>query len=35
MNWLGSGIAIFGTYLYSVASDKHKAELKAQAAGGK
>jgi hypothetical protein len=30
MNWLGSGIAIWGTYLYSVATDKHKEELAAK-----
>jgi hypothetical protein len=29
MNWLGSGVAILGTYLYSVATDKHKEELAA------
>lgn len=28
MNWLGSSIAILGTYLYSLATDKHKAEQK-------
>lgn len=26
MNWVGSGIAILGTYLYSVATDKAKEE---------
>lgn len=30
MNWLGSGVAILGTYLYSVATDKHKEELAAK-----
>ena len=29
LNWVGSGVAIFGTYLYSVASDKHKEEMAA------
>lgn len=29
LNWLGSGIAIFGTYLYSLATDKHKEEMAA------
>jgi len=29
MNWVGSGIAIAGTYLYSLASDKFAAEQKA------
>ncbi len=28
MNWVGSGIAILGTYLYSVATDKAKEEAK-------
>ncbi|GBF93816.1 hypothetical protein Rsub_06148 [Raphidocelis subcapitata] len=30
MNWVGSFIAILGTYLYSLASDKHKEELAAK-----
>jgi hypothetical protein len=30
MNWLGSGIAIWGTYLYTVATDKHKEEMAAK-----
>lgn len=29
LNWVGSFIAIAGTYLYSVAIDKQKAEEKA------
>lgn len=29
MNWVGSTIAILGTYLYSVASDKFAEEQKA------
>ncbi|KAJ9511676.1 hypothetical protein QJQ45_017985 [Haematococcus lacustris] len=29
MNWVGSFVAILGTYLYSLASDKHAAERKA------
>lgn len=32
LNWLGSGIAILGTYLYSLASDKWAAEQKAKKA---
>ena len=32
MNWLGSGVAILGTYLYGLATDKAKAE-EAAAAG--
>ncbi|KIZ03689.1 hypothetical protein MNEG_4266 [Monoraphidium neglectum] len=35
MNWLGSGIAIAGTYLYSLATDKHKEELAAAKGKGK
>lgn len=36
LNWVGSGVAILGTYLYSLATDKHSAEKKkaAAAAGG-
>ncbi|KAL6751807.1 triose-phosphate transporter family-domain-containing protein [Haematococcus lacustris] len=33
MNWVGSFVAILGTYLYSLASDKHAAERKAAQAG--
>ena len=33
LNWLGSGIAILGTYLYGLATDKAKAD--AAAAAGK
>ena len=29
LNWVGSGIAIFGTFLYSLAKDKAQAEAKA------
>ena len=29
LNWAGSAVAILGTYLYSVASDKFAAEQKA------
>lgn len=29
MNWLGSGVAIAGTYLYTLATDKHKEEMAA------
>jgi len=32
MNWVGSSVAILGTYLYSVASDKFAAEQKAKKA---
>jgi hypothetical protein len=32
LNWAGSFIAIFGTYLYSIATEKHAAEKKAAAA---
>lgn len=32
LNWAGSATAILGTYLYSMASDKHAAEKKAAAA---
>eukprot|EP00199_Chlamydomonas_sp_CCMP681_P002140 CAMPEP_0119107224 /NCGR_PEP_ID=MMETSP1180-20130426/9583_1 /TAXON_ID=3052 ORGANISM="Chlamydomonas cf sp, Strain CCMP681" /NCGR_SAMPLE_ID=MMETSP1180 /ASSEMBLY_ACC=CAM_ASM_000741 /LENGTH=403 /DNA_ID=CAMNT_0007092683 /DNA_START=17 /DNA_END=1228 /DNA_ORIENTATION=+ len=32
MNWIGSSIAILGTYLYSLASDKYAAEQKAKKA---
>jgi sugar/nucleoside kinase (ribokinase family) len=35
MNWLGSGIAILGTYLYGLATDKAKADAAAAAGGGK
>lgn len=36
MNWLGSAIAIFGTYLYSVATDKEKTDkAKAKEAAAK
>jgi solute carrier family 35, member E1 len=35
LNWLGSGIAIAGTYLYSLATDRAKAEAAAAAAGKK
>ena len=28
LNWVGSGVAILGTYLYSVATDKAKEEAK-------
>jgi hypothetical protein len=35
MNWLGSGIAIAGTYLYPLATDKHKEELAAAKGKGK
>ncbi len=28
LNWVGSGVAIAGTYLYSLATDKHKEEQK-------
>lgn len=30
LNWVGSFIAILGTYLYTVATDKHKEELAAK-----
>ena len=29
LNWVGSGIAIFGTFLYSLAKDKAQADAKA------
>lgn len=32
MNWVGSFVAIAGTYLYSLATDKYAAEKKAAAA---
>lgn len=35
MNWVGSFIAILGTYLYSLATDRHKEELAAAKAKGK
>jgi solute carrier family 35 protein E1 len=28
LNWVGSGVAILGTYLYSLATDKAKNESK-------
>lgn len=28
LNWVGSSVAILGTYLYSLATDKHKEEQK-------
>lgn len=31
LNWVGSGVAILGTYLYSLATDKAKAEAAAKA----
>lgn len=35
LNWVGSFVAIFGTYLYSLATDRHAAEKKRAAAQGK
>lgn len=32
LNWVGSAIAILGTYLYSLAMEKQKAEQKKKAA---
>lgn len=34
MNWLGSAIAILGTYLYSLATDKYNAEKKKTSTSG-
>jgi solute carrier family 35 protein E1 len=35
MNWVGSFIAILGTYLYSVATDRYAEEKKKAAAAAK